>query len=207
MPRRKRGASLTPNKQAIREQRQRVQTRDQQRREQRANRIRGRDIETENPNAKRQRVVRGTACQTEYLEKDQHPDLSPHSCGELNVVCQFCKARRWTTERQTMCCQNGKVNIPIPPPPPPEMMKFYDITQSRPAFLPLSRGYNNALALASIGCQEYVQPGFNPTFTIQGKLCHRIGSLLPIENQAPKFAQLFFHDSVNETNNGNMCIF
>ena len=36
---------------------------------------------------------------------------------------------------------------------------------------------------------------------IQGKLFHRIGSLLPAEKQTPTFPQLFFYDSDNELNN------
>jgi len=100
-----------------------------------------------------------------------------------------------------MCCANGKVKIPSPPKPPPELLKFFDINQSGQSFLPLSRAYNNALALASIGCEQFFPTGFNPTFTIQGKLCHKIGSLLPSENNSPKFAQIFFNDSDNELAN------
>ena len=62
-------------------------------------------------------------------------------------------------------------------------------------FLNQTRAYN-ALALASLGCNEIVAPGYSPTFKIQGKLYHRIGSLLPSNSEeSPKFAQLYFHDS------------
>ena len=67
--------------------------------------------------------------------------------------------------------------------------------QSRKLFLPFSRQYNNALALASIECNEQMQQGFNPTFRIQSKLHHRPGNLFsPVRND-PKFVQIFFHDS------------
>ena len=59
--------------------------------------------------------------------------------------------------------------------------------------------YNNALALASIGCKEHVHDGFNPTFTIQGKLYHRMGNLLPERGEMPKFSQIYFHDSDIDT--------
>ena len=59
----------------------------------------------------------------------------------------------------------------------------------------MSRAYNNALAMASVGCKEVRQGGFNPTFTVQGKLHHTIGTLLPADGEDPKFAQLFFVDS------------
>ena len=57
------------------------------------------------------------------------------------------------------------------------------------------RKYNNALALTSIGCKEHVHGGFNPTFTIQGKLYHRMGNLLPEQGKTPKFSQIIFFDS------------
>ena len=81
------------------------------------------------------------------------------------------------------------------PPPPPQLMKYYDVQQSGRLFLTHIRKYNNALALASIGCKEYVHDGFNPTFTIQGKLYHRMGNLLPERGETPKFSQIYFHDS------------
>lgn len=34
---------------------------------------------------------------------------------------------------------------------------------------------------------------------LQGQVCHRIGSLLPLPGEAPKFAQLYIHDSGNST--------
>ena len=61
------------------------------------------------------------------------------------------------------------------------------------------RKYNNALALASIGCKEHVHDVFNSTFTIQGKLYHRMGNLLPERGETPKFSQIYFHDSDIDT--------
>ena len=34
---------------------------------------------------------------------------------------------------------------------------------------------------------------------LEGQVCHRIGSLLPLPDEAPKFAQLYIHDSGNDT--------
>ena len=66
-------------------------------------------------------------------------------------------------------------------------------------FLAHIRKYNNALALASIGCKEHVHDGFNSTFTIQGKLYHRMGNLLPERGETPKFSQIYFHESDIDT--------
>jgi len=40
-----------------------------------------------------------------------------------------------------------------------------------------------------------------PNFRMQGQTCHRIGSMLPVERQRPKFAQLYIYDTENEINN------
>jgi hypothetical protein len=40
-----------------------------------------------------------------------------------------------------------------------------------------------------------------PTIRIQGQICHRIGSMLPVEGQGPKFAQLYIYDTENEVKN------
>ncbi|GFR76291.1 ATP dependant DNA helicase [Elysia marginata] len=70
-------------------------------------------------------------------------------------------------------------------------MKYYD---DHP-FLTKIRNYNNALALAPIGCHKHFQSGFNPTLTTQGKLYYRIGNLLPERGAVPKFSQIYFYDS------------
>ena len=40
-----------------------------------------------------------------------------------------------------------------------------------------------------------------PTIRIQGQLCHRIGSLLPMPGKQPKFSQLYILDTQNEVEN------
>ncbi|GFR90618.1 hypothetical protein ElyMa_004308500 [Elysia marginata] len=62
-------------------------------------------------------------------------------------------------------------------------------------FLTKIRNCNNVLALASIGCHEHFQTGFKHTFTIQGKLYHRVANLLPERGAVPKFSQIYFYDS------------
>ena len=37
-------------------------------------------------------------------------------------------------------------------------------------------------------------PGFNPSFRIQGKVYHLIGSIVPTEGESSKFAQTYFID-------------
>ena len=114
-------------------------------------------------------------------------------------MCEHCGAYRWKRERKGLCCLNGTVKLPQLPPPPDELLPLY--TASGSHFLKHARAYNNLFALASLGCSEIRQPGFNPTFTVQGKMYHRIGSLLPAEGESAKFAQLYFHDTENAVSN------
>ena len=51
--------------------------------------------------------------------------------------------------------------------------------------------------MASLGTNSKVEPG--PNFKIQGKLYHLIGSLLPDPGTEPKFAQLYFFNTEDET--------
>ncbi|KAL5262078.1 hypothetical protein ACHWQZ_G007688 [Mnemiopsis leidyi] len=114
-------------------------------------------------------------------------------------MCEHCGAYKWKRERKGLCCLNGTVKLPQLPPPPDELLPLY--TASGSHFLKHARAYNNLFALASLGCSEIRQPGFNPTFTVQGKMYHRIGSLLPAEGESAKFAQLYFHDTENAVSN------
>ena len=129
--------------------------------------------------------------------------MQSHYCESLfnSPCCPHCKAYRWEGERESLCCCKGKVKLDPLQQPPSEMIALFNVNRSGSTFLEHIRAYNNALALASLGCNQVCMPGFNPNFKIQGKMFHRIGSLLPADNQTPKFAQLFFYDSDNELAN------
>ncbi len=138
----------------------------------------------------------------DLFDEGEYPEnLKKHDIKSLyhadNKVCQHCFAHTWKDERPGFCCENGKVSLPPIKLTPPEIKQLYEQKE----FLDNIRAYNNALALSSIGCDEKYVPGFNPTFKIQGKVFHRIGSLKPNEGEIPKFAQLYFHDSDNEVAN------
>ena len=66
-----------------------------------------------------------------------------------------------------------------------------------------ARPINNALALASMKVDEEVLPpddghAYNPTLTIRGRLCHRVGRLRAGEGYTPTFAQVYVHDGQEE---------
>ena len=50
--------------------------------------------------------------------------------------------------------------------------------------------------MTSFGCNRLQLPGWNPNFTVQGQVCHRIGSLFPAQNMQPKFLQIYFIDNI-----------
>jgi len=65
------------------------------------------------------------------------------------------------------------------------------------------RSYNLMFAFTSPGLK--VDTTYNtrrgpPTFHIHGQGHHLIGSLLPMPNNSPKFAQLYIYDTNNEVN-------
>lgn len=159
--------------------------------------------ERQPPRERKQHQKLGVITDTDYFnEGDFSPSQCHHELPTLFIsgnVCQFCNAHRWKEERKGFCCENGKVKLPSQPALPHQMQEIYRV--HRQTLLPNLRSYNNALALASLGCSEQSMPGFSPTFKIQGKVYHRFGSLLPRTGEPPKFAQIYFHDTEHELQN------
>ena len=83
----------------------------------------------------------------------------------------------------------GKIKIEPLPDAPDVMQTFF----SDKKFLKEIRAYNNILAMASVGCATPDQFK-GPNFKMQGKLYHAIGSLIPTDQDKPKFLQLYFYD-------------
>ena len=60
--------------------------------------------------------------------------------------------------------------------------------------------------MTSFGSNIRKLPGWNPTFTVQGQICHRIGSLYPQQDAPPQFMQIYFIDSRHSENEIRMTI-
>ena len=106
-----------------------------------------------------------------------------------------------------MCCSNQKVSLDFFPPLPEYLAHLYE--PDRPGsqhFLSNIRKYNCAFQMTSFGCTEVHLPGWNPTFHVQGQVCHRIGSLTPLPNEPPKFLQIYFIDNQCEEVKAHMNI-
>ena len=58
----------------------------------------------------------------------------------------------------------------------------------------LIRHYNCVFQVTSVGCSEVNVPGWNPQLRIHVQVLHRIGGLLPSEDQSPRYLQIYFID-------------
>ncbi|GBM88714.1 hypothetical protein AVEN_204009-1 [Araneus ventricosus] len=93
-----------------------------------------------------------------------------------------------------MCCSGGKVQLPrlVDLPEPLHTLLIGDSTEAK-HFLTNIRRYNSCFQMTSFGTtKEIREPGYMPTFKVQGQVYHRIGSLYPLPNEEPKFLQIYF---------------
>jgi hypothetical protein len=129
-----------------------------------------------------------------------------HDLGTMNIRCSNCSAFHWAGEYVRtirgksfgMCCNHGKVRVPVAPDPPPLLRQLLDGTHADSRhFREHIRQYNAALAFTSLGVRVdgTVNSGRGPyVFRIGGELCHLIGSLLPTQSAQPTYAQLYIYD-------------
>ncbi|KAM2883182.1 hypothetical protein COP2_016053 [Malus domestica] len=141
--------------------------------------------------------------------------------GLRNCQCQYCGALFWSTEQSaknassstlqfTTCCMSQKVKFPRVKPTPPYLDDLLNPKNSRNSlqFKTNIRSYNSMMALTSMGAKvdASINKGRGPyVFKINGQVHHLMGSLLPLEGENPKFAQLYIHDTQNEVSNRIGC--
>ncbi|UYV66707.1 hypothetical protein LAZ67_4002638 [Cordylochernes scorpioides] len=106
----------------------------------------------------------------------------------------FCGALRWKDESSGMCCSNGKVRLPLIDLPPEPLRSLLSGENSDSVhFLRNIRKYNSCFQMTSFGAENQTHSvTFPTTFSIQGQVYHRIGSLMPSENQPSRFLQIYF---------------
>lgn len=146
---------------------------------------------------------------SELLNFDENNVLR-HDCGLLNVKCQFCGALHFLNERPkdkkfSTCCSKGKIKLQKPIDgfgnvlKYPELLKDLMINENNPFhsnFIKNIRNYNSAMSFASMGATTVNMPGYGPyVFKVQGQTYHRTSHVEPVNNQSPKFAQLYIMDS------------
>lgn len=147
--------------------------------------------------------------------------IIPFITGCLNfglpeIKCNWCSAEVWFEERSeksrsskhiefSICCQKGKVDLPLLKKPPHLLLSLINGSDKRSKhFKENIRAYNSMFAFTSIGGKiesNINNGGGPPQFILSGQNYHRIGSLLPKPGTAPKFAQLYIYDTQNEAKN------
>jgi len=133
------------------------------------------------------------------------------------MQCRHCNAKMWYNEiilkrsntsspRFSLCCGDGKVELPLLQNPPKflQQILFEQNTAHAKNYQQNIRTYNIMFAFISASIKfdkTIIHSRGPPTIKIQGQLCHRIGSLLPMPGKEPKFAQLYMYETENEVQN------
>lgn len=141
-------------------------------------------------------------------------EIIAHSCGQLNIVCNFCQSKNFIEERPddnkfNQCCRKGKVMLKKPTDTNgneltyPTFLRDLLSNRNNPecvAFRENIRAYNNAVSFASMGGKIVEPPGRGPyVFKMHGQTYHKTSHLLPPSSQVPQYAQLYVIDSSQAT--------
>ena len=114
------------------------------------------------------------------------------SIGLMDNECTYCQALKYRNEPTGLCCANGKIKLPVPRCPVEPLLSYLiGNTSDSKEFKNNIRSYNSCFQMTSFGSNRKKEPGYNTTFRIQGQIYHRIGSLLPVDNN-PSFLQIYF---------------
>ncbi|MCH79269.1 ATP-dependent DNA helicase PIF1 [Trifolium medium] len=154
--------------------------------------------------------------ETRHCSSNAVPGFSEYlNIGQPNCVCQYCGAIMWCEERLKkssknspkfkLYCSQGDVElVPSRPLPHPLHDLYHSHDRKSRFFLENIRSFNSMFAFTSMGGK--IDSSMNdgnapPTFVMNGENYHLIGSLLPLPDQPPKFAQLYIYDTDNEISN------
>ena len=136
--------------------------------------------------------------------------------GDKTFTCRHCNALFWLQERLarsskknpsfSLCCLNGRVSLPAMQPTPPILDFLLDPSNASASkkFRDNIRAYNSMFAFTSMGAKIDTSVNDQPApyvFKISGHCHHLMGSLLPVDGESPKFAQLYVFDSAYEVAN------
>ena len=127
----------------------------------------------------------------------QEPDTR-QSLGPMDVECPHCHALHFKCEKLTnssvvnpkfgICCLQSQIQLPPISQPPPLLHQL--LTSSTPHTQKLRDGicqYNSAFAFTSVAVNvnQSVLNGCGPySFRMHGEMCHKVGALIPQDNQA-----------------------
>ncbi|XP_035840209.1 uncharacterized protein LOC110909633 [Helianthus annuus] len=142
--------------------------------------------------------------------------------GRPTFTCHNCAAVMWYEERNkntkasdgttfSSCCQDGKVLLPRLLDAPEPLRSLLDCNDPETVrFREHIRVYNSMFCFTSFGAKidHAINSGRSLyTFRINGQNYHRIGAMLPVEGEQPRYAQLYFYDTQNEVKNRIAALF
>lgn len=143
----------------------------------------------------------------EYSPETEYCANPKINIGSMDKECVHCHALKFKNEPPGMCCSSGKVVLPSLNPPPDPLKNLMDgNTAESKLFLKKIRKFNNCFQMTSFAANiisntDGLGRTFNSTFKIQGQVYHKIGSLLPVSTEKPKFLQIYFMGDVEEQAN------
>ncbi|XP_058733726.1 uncharacterized protein LOC131605381 [Vicia villosa] len=150
---------------------------------------------------------------TNYSSINDH-DSGYSDIGDPAIECTRCGALMWYGEKSDkrkhsvvpkfqQCCGNGKILLPLLKLPPPYLnqLLFQDNGADNQNYQQYYRLYNMMFAFTSPGMKfdnRFNAGGGPPNIRVHGQPCHRIGSMMPLNGQTPRFSQLYIYDTENE---------
>lgn len=155
----------------------------------------------------RRALVRDTFVRLAF-EYESDIEYSAHSkitIGAMDNECRHCHALKFKTEPPGMCCAKGKVHLPeLRPPPSPLNELITGEDADSPLFLKRLRTFNSCFQMTSFAASNVVHNPtidgqlYETTFKVQGQVYHRIGSLMPMPDEIPKYLQIYFMGSEDD---------
>ncbi|XP_029172029.1 uncharacterized protein LOC114941269 [Nylanderia fulva] len=140
----------------------------------------------------------------EYAPNINYSAHSKIAIGAMDKVCQYCQALKFQNETPGMCCASGKVVLSsLPTPPEPLLSLLAGDSDDSKLFLRKIRKFNSCFQMTSFGATKICDlasdgRNFETTFKIQGQVYHKIGSLMPMPDNDPKFLQIYFMGNCEE---------
>lgn len=140
----------------------------------------------------------------EYAPDINYPAHSKIAIGAMDKVGQYCQTLKFRNETPGMCCSSGKVVMsPLPTPPEPLLSLLAGDSDDSKLFLSKIRKFNSYFQMTSFGATNICnlasdRRNFETTFKIQGQVNHKIGSLMLMPDDDPKFLQIYFIGNCEE---------
>ena len=132
----------------------------------------------------------------------------------MNVECNHCHALHFDSEKLSTstrvnkkfgsCCLQGQIQLPAFREPPRSLREMLcGISPLSDSFKKNIRQYNAAFAFVSLGVKVDLAVTNAPgpyCFRINGDLHHLSGSLLPVNGEHERYAQIYIHDPAMQLN-------